>query len=44
MCSLTEFTLGATGCYGEDEVGEFHMVTLGFLLFEICFINYYNIS
>lgn len=37
---LDETTLGINAAYGEDEHGEFHMTTIGFLFFGINFIKY----
>ena len=39
-CNYDEISFGIFMSYGEDENGQFHMVTLGFILFEIEFIRY----
>ena len=41
-CNIDELTLGLFMAYGKDEHGEFHMTTLGLLVFEINLIVYIN--
>ena len=43
-CEIDELTLGFYMAYGEDEIGDFHSTTLGFLIFEITLYNYYKIN
>lgn len=38
-----EFNVGIHSCRGEDEVGEFYAIVIGFVLFEI-WISKYNID
>lgn len=38
--ALDELSLGIFMCHGEDELGEFHMTTIGFLFFNIEFLIY----
>jgi len=40
FCAIDELTLGLMMSYGEDENGEFHMTTIGLLIFEINIIKY----
>jgi hypothetical protein len=35
-----EIEIGLFMAYGEDEIGQFHMVTIGFIIFSISFIKY----
>ena len=39
-CSIDEFTLGLFSANGEDENGQFFILTIGFLLFQIEFLHY----
>lgn len=39
-CALDEITLGFFMSYGVDDHGDFHMITIGLLVFEINFIKY----
>ena len=39
-CGIDELTLGLFMAYGNDEHGDFHMTTIGLLIFEIYFIRY----
>lgn len=40
LSDISEFSLGLFMAYGEDEFGEFHMTTIGLLLFEINLFKY----
>lgn len=40
MCALDELNLGFNMNYGEDENGLFHMLSLGFLIFEVNIMRY----
>lgn len=40
LCELDELSLGVFMANGEDDIGEFHMTTIGFLLLEVNFIRY----
>ena len=40
FCDLDEMSLGLTMNYGEDQYGEFHMTTFGFIIFEINLLKY----
>ncbi len=40
FCDFDEFLLGISTAYGEDEFGQFHMISIGFLLFQINIISY----
>ena len=40
FCDIDELTFGMMMSYGEDEIGTFHMTTIGLLLFEINLIRY----
>lgn len=40
FCGIDELSLGFHLCYGEDEIGSFHMVSIGLLIFEISIIRY----
>ena len=40
FCDIDELTIGLMMAYGEDENGQFHMTTIGLLIFEINFIRY----
>lgn len=40
FCNFDEISLGLFMANGEDENGQFHMVTFGFLVFEINFLKY----
>jgi hypothetical protein len=43
MNSFTDFTLGFTGCQGEDVEGnQFNMLSFGFLIFNIDIVIYEN--
>lgn len=37
---VDEMALGLFLCYGNDELGDFHMTTLGILFFEIVMYRY----
>jgi len=37
---IDELSLGLFMANGEDEIGQFKMLTFGFIFFEINFINY----
>ena len=39
-CALDEITLGIFMAYGNDDNGDFHIITFGLLIFEINFITY----
>ena len=40
LSDISEFSIGLFMAYGEDEFGEFHMTTIGLLLFEINLFKY----
>lgn len=40
FCDIDELTIGFMMAYGEDDNGQFHMITIGLLIFEINFIRY----
>lgn len=40
FCSVEDSLLGLMTCVGEDENGEFSMVSIGFLFFEFSLIIY----
>lgn len=40
FCGLDELSIGLFMSYGEDEVGSFHMTSLGLIIFEINLIKY----
>lgn len=40
FCDIDELTFGVFAAYGEDELGSFHMVTIGIIFFEVNFIKY----
>lgn len=42
ICDFDEFLFGINSGSGEDEYGEFYIFSIGFLLFEINFIKYYE--
>jgi hypothetical protein len=44
LCDIDELSLGIFMNYGEDEKGDFHMTTLGFLILEINIIKYGKID
>ena len=37
-----QFLLGIQVCYGEDESGSFHMISIGFLFFSINLMRYFQ--
>jgi len=40
VCAPDELSLGFFLAHGNDDIGDFHMLTIGLLIFEINFINY----
>lgn len=40
FCAIDELSLGFNMNYGEDENGAFHMISIGFILFELSIIRY----
>jgi len=40
FCDIDEISFGIFMAYGNDEIGDFHMITLGFIIFQIDFIRY----
>lgn len=40
FCGIDELSLGFHMSYGEDEIGSFHMVSIGLLIFEVSIIRY----
>lgn len=39
-CAIDELSLGVFMAYGNDEHGDFHMISIGFLIFEINILTY----
>ena len=39
-CAIDELSLGFFMAYGNDDNGDFHMLSIGLLIFEIRFIRY----
>jgi len=42
FCGIDEISFGIFMAYGDDDNGDFHITTLGFIFFEIVMINYIN--
>jgi len=42
LVDISEFSIGLFMTHGEDDLGEFHMTTIGFLLFSIDIFKYKN--
>ena len=40
FCGIDELTIGLMMAYREDENGQFHIMTIGLLIFEVNFIKY----
>ncbi len=40
FCDIDELSIGLFMANGEDDMGSFHMTTIGFVLIEINFIYY----
>lgn len=41
-CDIDELSLGIFMAYGEDAIGQFHMLSVGLIIFQIDFIRYIN--